>query len=148
MKAARSLVSIGVLLLLCLPLTSVCAQTGNKGQSATSENDKDKKEDRISVKDATDHLIYKVDPVYPSVAKKRNIEGEVALEIVISKEGGVMRTQVLSGHPLLKRAAMEAVKKYRYKPFKQNGQAVEAITTISIPFSLSGSVPTPEKKKR
>jgi protein TonB len=66
-----------------------------------------------------------VQPVYPELAKQARIQGIVQLNIVISKEGRVVDIKVISGHPLLISAALEAVKQWEYNPTLLNGQPVE-----------------------
>jgi protein TonB len=82
-------------------------------------------------------LINKVQPVYPPLARQTRISGTVRLHAIISKNGTVTSLEVLSGHPLLVRAAMDAVQQWRYKPTLLNGEPVEVDTTIDVIFSLN-----------
>ena len=75
-------------------------------------------------------------PVYPELAKQAHVQGIVKLNIVISKEGRVVDIKVISGHPLLVSAAIEAVKQWEYNPALVNGQAVEVATEVFVPFVL------------
>lgn len=84
------------------------------------------------------NLISSPKPNYPPLAKSARIQGTVVLEAVISKQGTVENLTVLSGHPLLVQAAMDAVKQWRYRPTLLNGEPVEVITTITVNFSLTG----------
>ena len=61
------------------------------------------------------------------------------LQAVISKQGTIENLQLLSGHPMLARAALEAVKQWRYRPYVLNGEAVEVETDITVNFVLSGN---------
>lgn len=83
-------------------------------------------------------LTKKVMPQYPQLARQAHIQGAVQLAAVISKDGTIENLQVISGHPLLTQAAMQAVKQWRYKPYVLNGQPVEVDTTITVNFTLSG----------
>ncbi|HKW88206.1 MAG TPA: energy transducer TonB [Candidatus Acidoferrales bacterium] len=65
---------------------------------------------------------HQVAPVYPAIADTTHIEGTVVLHSVIGKDGSVQDLQVVSGPPLLMRAAMDAVRQWRYSPFLLNGQ--------------------------
>jgi protein TonB len=85
------------------------------------------------------NLIRRVQPEYPSTAKMARIQGRVVLSAVISKDGNIEKVQVLSGHPLLAQAAVEAVKQWRYRPYVLNDQPVEVETQITVNFSLAGS---------
>jgi periplasmic protein TonB len=82
-------------------------------------------------------LVNKVQPVYPPLARQTRISGTVRLHAIISKTGSVESLEVLSGHPLLVRAAMDAVQQWRYKPTLLNGEPVEVDTTIDVIFSLN-----------
>jgi len=77
-----------------------------------------------------------VPPIYPEMARQARIEGAVRLNIVIDKQGRVMDIKVISGHPLLIPAALEAVKQWEYNPTLLNGQPVEVSTELSVPFVL------------
>jgi periplasmic protein TonB len=62
----------------------------------------------------------------------------VVLKAVISRDGTIENLQVLSGHPMLVRAAVDAVRQWRYRPYLLNGEAVEVETQITVNFVLSG----------
>ena len=81
-------------------------------------------------------LIRQVKPVYPQIAKTAHIQGTVLLHAIIAKDGTVQELQFISGPPLLMRAAMDAVKQWRYKPTLLNGQPVKVDPTISFVFTL------------
>ncbi|MGD0989636.1 MAG: energy transducer TonB [Candidatus Sulfotelmatobacter sp.] len=83
-------------------------------------------------------LLHKVQPPYPTLAKAARIEGSVILKAIIDREGNIQDLQLVSGHPMLVPAAIEAVRQWRYKPYLLNGQPVEVETTITVIFSLVG----------
>jgi len=82
------------------------------------------------------NLIHQVNPIYPPLAVKAHAQGVVVLAAVISKEGTVQSLRVISGHPLLSQAALDAVKQWLYRPTTLNGDAVEVETTITVTFTL------------
>src|ERR1700739_2036781 len=82
-------------------------------------------------------LVNKVQPVYPPLARQTRISGTVRLHAIISKTGSVESLEVLSGHPLLVRAALDAVQQWKYKPTLLNGEPVEVDTTIDVICSLN-----------
>jgi len=84
-------------------------------------------------------VIRKVQPNYPQLAKTARVQGNVQLAALIGKDGTIQNLHVLSGHPLLTQAALDAVKQWRYKPYILNGEPVEVDTQITVIFSLSGS---------
>ena len=83
-------------------------------------------------------LIYKPTPDYPPLAKMARIQGSVRLEAIIAKDGTIQDLKVLSGHPLLVKAALDAVKQWRYQPTLLNGEPVEVVTEIDVNFTLAG----------
>lgn len=83
-------------------------------------------------------LLNKVSPQYPPLARQTRISGTVRLHAIISKNGTVQQLEVISGHPLLVQAALDAVRQWRYKPTLLNGEPVEVDTTVDVIFSLNG----------
>jgi len=77
-----------------------------------------------------------VAPVYPTIAVQARSEGTVILEAVIDETGAVRDVTVLRSVPLLDRAAVDAVKQWRYTPTRLNGVPVAIIMTVSVTFSL------------
>jgi protein TonB len=77
-------------------------------------------------------------PLYPPLARQARIQGNVVLHAIIDKEGKVAQLEVVSGHPLLVQAALDAVKQWRYKPTQLNGDPVEVDTTITVTFTMGG----------
>jgi TonB family protein len=97
---------------------------------------------QIPAATAQNLLISKLNPEYPSEAKKQRVEGEVVLSVIIDKNGDVYKVDSISGHPLLMPAAITAVKQWKYVPYTSNGQAVEVGTIVRINFSLPDGVPS------
>ena len=82
-------------------------------------------------------VIYRVEPEYPLLARQARIQGEVVMTAIISKEGTIENLQVVSGHPLLLQAALNAVKQWRYRPFMVSGEPVEVETKITATFRFA-----------
>jgi protein TonB len=81
-------------------------------------------------------LIYQVDPTYPPLARQAHIRGTVVLTAIVDKDGRIQNLQLVSGHPILAPAAIEAVKQWRYKPFLLNSQPVMVETTVTVNYYL------------
>jgi protein TonB len=79
-------------------------------------------------------LIKRIEPEYPKLAVLTGVSGTVKLHAVISKEGTIETLTVISGHPMLAPAALQAVSQWRYRPYLLNGQAVEVETFITVNF--------------
>jgi periplasmic protein TonB len=92
---------------------------------------------RISAGVADGHILVPIRPVYPLIAKAADVQGTVVLEATITKLGFVDQVHVVSGPPMLAQAAVAAVSRAKYEPFKLNGDPVEVETTINIIFTLS-----------
>lgn len=84
------------------------------------------------------NLIHRVQPDYPPLARQVRIQGQVVLRAMISREGAIENVQVLSGHPMLIPAAVDAVRQWRYRPYVLNGEPVEVETRVTVNFVLSG----------
>lgn len=82
-------------------------------------------------------LIRKVQPVYPPLAKSARVQGQVEFTAIIGKDGTIQNLTLVKGHPLLVRAAQEAVEQWRYKPTLLNGEPVDVITNIIVNFTLT-----------
>jgi protein TonB len=81
-------------------------------------------------------LITRVEPRYPALAMQTKTEGEVRLHAIINRDGRITSLDILSGHPLLVHAALEAVSQWRYRPTMLNGEPVEVETSITVIFRL------------
>jgi protein TonB len=79
-------------------------------------------------------LISKKDPEYPQIARQSGAQGEVILTATIGLDGRVKNLKVESGHPLLRNAAIAAVKQWVYRPTLLNGKPVESESRISLNF--------------
>jgi protein TonB len=85
------------------------------------------------------NLIYRVQPIYPPLARQARIQGPVQLRAIVSKSGTIERLTVESGHPMLSGAAIDVVRQWRYRPYLLNDEPVEIETEITVNFVLSGS---------
>jgi protein TonB len=83
-------------------------------------------------------LLHKVQPIYPAPARAVGVHGSVELRAVIGKDGTIKNLEVVSGHPFLARAAVEAVRQWRYRPYLLNHEPIEVETEITVNFLLSG----------
>jgi protein TonB len=93
---------------------------------------------RVSQGVSEGNLISQVKPPYPPMAKMARVQGAVVLQALISKSGNIENLRVVSGHPMLVQAALDAVRQWRYRPYLLNGEPVEVETQITLNFSLTG----------
>lgn len=92
---------------------------------------------RVSSGVSTGLLIKKVAPRYPDDAKQARVQGQVVLRAEIDKNGDIQSLTLVSGHPMLAPAAIEAVKQWKYKPYLLEGRPVAVETQIIVNFTLS-----------
>jgi TonB family protein len=83
-------------------------------------------------------LVKRVPPDYPAIARQARIQGQVVLRAIIDTKGNIKDLKLVSGHPMLAPAAINAVKEWKYKPYMFQGQPIEVETEIVVNFSLSG----------
>jgi protein TonB len=79
-------------------------------------------------------LIKKVVPRYPDMARAAGISGDVILSARIGVDGALHDLKVVTGSPLLRAAAIDAAREWRYSPYTLGGRPVEADTRITISF--------------
>jgi TonB family protein len=81
-------------------------------------------------------LVHKVSPAYPPDAANARVQGTVTLRVTISNNGHVIAVRPISGPPLLKTVAIQAVRRWVYEPTVVDGRAVRVVTEVNIPFAL------------
>jgi TonB family protein len=82
-------------------------------------------------------LLNRIQPVYPPLARQTRIQGTVAVNAIVRKDGTVEVQNVGAGHPLLAQAAIDAVRQWRYEPTTINGEPVDIETKIYVSFALT-----------
>ncbi len=109
---------------------------------AVAQNPSAAKQDElpsIPAETAKQNLIDFAQPVYPPLAKAARIMGIVRVSIVIDEHGNVKDVTLISGHPMLAPAAIDSIRKWKYKPFQIAGReaAVQTVVQVSIPENIS-----------
>lgn len=92
---------------------------------------------RVSSGVSSGLVVTKVPPKYPPDAREQRVQGTVVMSVNIDGEGNVANIQLISGHPLLAPAAIEAVKQWKYRPYLLNGSPVEVETQVQVNFILA-----------
>jgi protein TonB len=113
---------------LSLSAVSVWGQTGGK------------KIPRVSGSVMSRRLVVKVAPIYPLDARQADVQGTVMLHVVVGTEGKVESVEAVSGPKMLLTAAMDAVRRWVYKPYVLNGKPSAVDTTVAVSFSLRSSL--------
>lgn len=91
---------------------------------------------KVSTAEAMGAALVKPVPVYNPVAKQMKVSGEVLVEVEIDAEGNVANATPVKGNVLLSQPAANTVKKWKFKPFQQNGSPTAAVTTLRFNFTL------------
>jgi protein TonB len=81
-------------------------------------------------------LLFNPVPIYPPIAIATRTGGTVVLAAIISKTGAIENLRVVSGPAILQQAALDAVRRWRYRPYTLNGQPVEVETTVNVVFKV------------
>ena len=97
--------------------------------------------------DIRQHIQQQVPPVYPPIAKAAHVVGTVVLSVKIDALGKVESVQVSSGPPMLRQAAVNALKQWTFQPFEKDGKPTAATGQVSLIFDLGKDDPTPEEEK-
>jgi len=79
-------------------------------------------------------LLHRVEPTYPPEARSENLQGIIAVDIVVGRDGSVVSMKALNGPEVLARAAMDALRWWKFEPFRVNGEAAVAETTVAVEF--------------
>jgi TonB family protein len=80
--------------------------------------------------------VKRVNPSYPEIAKQAQVSGSVVVEIVVDEEGNVIAAKALSGHPLLRDAAVEAARQWQFTPTQLQSESVKVVGTLTFNFNL------------
>lgn len=94
--------------------------------------------DMLGIRVIPPKLIKRVKPIYPKMAREARVQGTVVIEAVTDVYGRVVKTRFITGNPLLKKAALEAIKKWVYEPYILCGMPKPVVFTVSIHFRLDG----------
>ncbi len=87
--------------------------------------------------DAKKAAIERPAPAYPMVARQLKLKGKVSIEAVVNESGEVADVKVVAGNPVLSKPAVEAVKKWRFRPFEQQGKPAAAVVALSFEFDTN-----------
>jgi protein TonB len=91
---------------------------------------------KVSASEALSAAVSKPQPVYPPVARHLKLEGSVEIEAVVTEDGAVEKVNIVTGNPVLTKSAVEALKKWKFKPFMVDGKPVRAVAPVSFAFKL------------
>jgi TonB family protein len=102
----------------------------NHQESAAAE----KPQAHVSAEEMEKLLVHRVEPAYPAAARQANLEGTIALDIVVGRDGSVVSMHALNGPDVLARAAMDALRWWKFQPYRVNGEPTAVETTVAVEF--------------
>lgn len=79
-------------------------------------------------------LVHRVEPVYPAEARKQRLQGVIAVDVIVGRDGSVESMHALNGPDVLAQAAMDALRWWKFEPYRVNGEAAVAETTLAVEF--------------
>src|SRR5579863_3520019 len=90
---------------------------------------------RVSADEALKATTYRTKPEYSTVARQLKLAGSVSLDVVIAQDGTVDSVSIVKGNPVLAKSAVEAVKQWKFTPFKFEGKATKVVSEIALQFN-------------
>jgi TonB family protein len=105
-------------------------ENGLKAQTVAA----DKPQAQVSAEVMEKLLVHRVEPVYPAEARQQRLEGIIALDIVVGRDGSVVSMHPLNGPDVLARAAMDALRWWKFEPYRVNGEPAIVETTVAVEF--------------
>lgn len=79
-------------------------------------------------------VVHRVEPKYPAEARKANLQGIIALDVLVGRDGSVVKMHPLNGPDVLARAAMDALRWWKFEPYRVNGEPALVETTLAVEF--------------
>jgi TonB family protein len=105
-------------------------ESGLAGRAATGEQPKA----HVPAEEIERLLIHRVEPQYPQSARGTGLQGVIALDVVVGRDGSVLALKPLNGPDVLARSAMDALRWWKFEPYKVNGEPVVVETTLAVEF--------------
>jgi TonB family protein len=106
-------------------------EAGLKNQEMTSA---EKPQAQVPAEVMEKLLVHRLEPTYPAEARKANLQGIIALDVVIGRDGSVVSMRPLNGPPVLAAAAMDALRWWKFEPYRLNGEPAVVETTVAVEF--------------
>jgi TonB family protein len=102
-------------------------------QTAQQQNEQDHPPRvKLSIKDTKRLVVKRERPVYPDIARDARLEGRCGVRVVITPQGEIAEVRLVYGHPMIAPAALDAVRKWKFRPYLQDGHAVEAEGEVEL----------------
>ncbi len=143
MKPTSNVIAALAILILLYPAAAQAAKVQDQASPSVGQQQTQRPQlpqrIRVSGSVAGGLLVRKVNPVYPPLARQARVSGTVVLRAIIGTDGSIENLTLVSGHPMLAPAAIEAVKQWKYRPYLLNGKPIKVDTEVTVNFALSPS---------
>jgi TonB family protein len=106
-------------------------ESGLKSQQTESA---EKPQAQVSAEVMEKLLVHRVEPTYPAAARQAHLEGTIALDVIVGRDGSVVSMRALNGPEVLARAAMDALRWWKFQPYRVNGEPAVVETTVAVEF--------------
>ncbi|HLW84747.1 MAG TPA: TonB family protein [Candidatus Sulfotelmatobacter sp.] len=116
-------------------------ESGLPNHSATNDNDNDAPvaltpEVQVPAEEMQKLLVHRVDPEYPAAARQEKLQAVIVLDVVVGRDGSVLQTRAMNGPEVLARAAMDAVRWWKFEPYQRQGKPAVVETTVAVEFKI------------
>jgi TonB family protein len=91
---------------------------------------------RVRADEALRAVTSRTKPEYNAIARQLKLSGEVSVDVIIAEDGSVESASVVRGNPVLGKLAVDAVKQWRFVPFKSDGKTIKVVSEIAIQFNI------------
>lgn len=101
-------------------------------QTTQQKNEQEHPRVKLSIKDTKKLVVKRVRPVYPDIARNLRLVGKCGVGVVITPQGEIAELRLVYGHPIIAAAVLDAVRKWKFRPYLQDGHAVEAEGEVEV----------------
>jgi protein TonB len=91
---------------------------------------------KITKSEALSAVATRVQPDYPSVARQLKVQGTVELSVLVAENGSVAKVEIVSGNPMLTVSAVDALKRWKFRPFIEDGKPIQVLAPVTVDFRL------------
>jgi protein TonB len=91
---------------------------------------------KITRAEALSAVSSKVQPEYPPVARQLRIQGTVELAVLVAETGEVLKVDIVSGNPMFTGPSAQAVKRWKFRPFVENGKPIRVLAPVTVDFKM------------
>jgi protein TonB len=91
---------------------------------------------KVTRAEALSAVATKVQPEYPPVARQLRLQGTVELQVLVAESGEVTKVNIVSGNAMFTGPSAQAVKRWKFRPFVENGKPIQVLAPVTIDFKM------------